>query len=294
MLDAPRTPRLVAEARPGLPVAQLVTGRRVEEVAALLPRLFNLCRAAQGAAVDAALGHPVSTDGIARETLRDHLLKLHVSWPAFFGQSPFPLPDSWADGGTALRHAVFGPAGAAPATSADFFAFLRGGQGAAGVLSGIAGCFATGEATADVPAVEHETIWTAATQDNSVAARQATHPAMAGIAAATGCGPLWRAAARLYDIDDLVRGIVPPVRTPRSGEAIVPAARGLYGVRIGTEDGTVTTLDRITPTDHLLKPGGVLERALSSLPAIKAGLGPLLLDILDPCSPVRIREVQHA
>ena len=74
----------------------------------------------------------------------------------------------------------------------------------------------------------------------------------------------------------------------------MPAARGQYAVRIGTQGGVVATFDRITPTDHLLAEGGALDRALGCLPAVKAGLGPLLLDILDPCSPVRLKEVGHA
>ena len=295
MLDAAAPSTLVAQPAPGIPVARLVVGRRVDEVAALLPRLFNLCRCAQGAAVNAALGRPVGVSGIAREILRDHLLKFHVTWPAFFGSSPCPLPDNWADGGAALTKAVFGPAGAAPATAADFLAFLEGGAGYAAVLKKIDGCFAPGEAAAEgLFPVTPETIWTPGYGDNSVAARVADHPAMQGIAAARGRGPLWRAAARLYDIERVLEGRMPEVSCPAEGTAIVPAARGQYAVRIGTQGGVVATFDRITPTDHLLAEGGALDRALGCLPAVKAGLGPLLLDILDPCSPVRLKEVGHA
>lgn len=56
----------------------------------------------------------------------------------------------------------------------------------------------------------------------------------------------------------------------------------------------MTRFERVTPTDSLLARGGVLDRTLASLPADKAGLGPLLLDILDPCSPVRLKEVRNA
>ena len=130
--------------------------------------------------------------------------------------------------------------------------------------------------------------------DNSVASRMSGHPAMQGIAEARGKGPLWRAAARLYDLAAIMHGDLLSVVTPRPGEAIVPAARGLYAVRIEATGDTITRFDRVTPTDHLLADGGVLDRSLATLPSIKGGLGNLLLDVLDPCSPVRLREVGHA
>lgn len=296
MLDAlpMSSARLIAQPAPGLPVARMVVGRRVDDAAALLPRLFNLCRAAQGAAVSAALGRPANLDGVSIEILRDHLLKFHVTWPAFFGHPPRPLPTDWAEGGRVLRQTVFGPTGAAPATAADFFHYVRGGAGYAPVLAAIDGCFVGGEAVADLPPVTPATIWSPGAAENSVAARVAEHPVMRGIAAARGHGPLWRAAARLYDIEAVLSGDLPSVKVPARGEAIVPAARGTYAVRIVAENGLVTDFARVTPTDHLLAEGGVLDRSLNTLPATKAGLGALLLDILDPCSPVRLREVRNA
>ncbi|MEM9474549.1 MAG: hydrogenase expression/formation protein HupK [Pseudomonadota bacterium] len=286
---------LRAQRAPGLPVARLVTGRRVDEVTQLLPRLFNLCRLAQSAAVEAALGHAVTGGEIREEILRDHLLKFHVTWPAFFGRSPNALPLDWAEGGAELCTVAFGPSGIAPATGDDFFAFLDSGLGYAPILKMIDDCFGSGEAVADgVPGVTPETLWTEGLVDNSVAVRNAGHPAMAAIADRRGHGPLWRAAARLYDIAAMIDDDVPAILTPAEGEAIVPAARGSYGVRIACDSGVVTAFERITPTDHLLADGGVLDRTLQSLPADRAALGPLLLDILDPCSPVRLKEVGHA
>ncbi len=295
MLDASHETMLFAQRAPGVQVSRLVVGRSVDDVAALLPRLFNLCRAAQRAAVETALGcHPDIAE-IGREILRDHLLKFQVTWPAFYGSPPYPLPADWADGGGELRQAVFGPAGSAPATAADFFAFLDSGAGYAPMLKQIDSCFAKGEAAAEgVPQLTPERIWTDGIFDNSVAVRVAGHPAMFGIASQRGRGPLWRAAARLYDIAAIMDGDIPPTVNAAPGEAIVPAARGSYGVKLAHDGNTVTAFDRITPTDHLLAKDGVLDRTLSTLPAHKAGLGPLLLDILDPCSPVRLREVRHA
>ena len=296
MLDAStRRSCLRAQPAPGLPVARLVVGRQVDEVAELLPRLFNLCRAAQSAAVEAALGRPVSSDGIAKEILRDHLIKFFVTWPAQFGCPPCPLPVDWAEGGHEFRQAVFGPAAKAPATPADLLSFLESGEGVAPILKKIDGCFAPGEAVADgLDPVTADTVWSVGQADNSVAARHADHPAMRHLGERMGRGPLWRAVGRLYDLCAAAGGDVPAIHRAGDGAAIVPAARGSYAVRIAAKDGVVVAFERVTPTDHLLAEGGVLDRVLETLPAHKAGLGPLLLDILDPCSPVRLKEVEHA
>lgn len=294
MLDLTASATLSFQPAPALPVSRLVVGRNVGEVVELLPRLFNLCRAAQGAAIDAALGRPADAEGIANELLRDHLLKFHVTWPAFFGRPPSPLPDDWAVCGPALCQTAFGPSGRAPATAADFFDFLAGDHGYAPVLRLIDGSFTAGEAVSDLPPVAPDTIWSPGLADNSVAARRGDHPAMQSIAEARGKGPLWRAAARLFDIAAVIAGDLPPVSTPSKGEAIVPAARGSYAVRIEADADVVIRFVRVTPTDHLLADGGVLDRCLATLPATKGGLGNLLLDVLDPCSPVRLRENGHA
>jgi hypothetical protein len=294
MLDAAPLAPLRVQAAPGIAVDRLVLGRPVAEVRAVLPRIFSLCRAAQGSAVEAALGGTADTQGIAAEVLRDHLLKLFVTWPGFFGCSPHPLPADWRAGGPGVARAVFGPAGRAPDTPAAMNAFLASGQGAAGILAKIDGVFAPGEAAADgLPFVDRDSFWAKAPAENSVAARHAHRPAMRWIEARAGRGPLWRAAARLWDLEAALHGTLPAPET-RPGEASVPAARGTYGIRLAVEKGRVAAFARVTPTDHLLAAGGILDRALATLPATKAGLGPLMLDILDPCSPVRLREAAHA
>ncbi|WP_174900354.1 hypothetical protein [Jannaschia seohaensis] len=141
MLDAGH-PTLTVQAAPGVAVDRLVLGRPVAEVRAVLPRIFSLCRCAQGAAVAAALGEAPDAQGIATEILRDHLLKLFVTWPGFFGCAPHPLPPDWREGGPAVARAVFGPAGRAPETPAAMEAFLTSGQGAAAILARIDDVFA--------------------------------------------------------------------------------------------------------------------------------------------------------
>ncbi|MDF0600223.1 hydrogenase expression/formation protein HupK [Psychromarinibacter sp. C21-152] len=287
------SPPLVAEAAPGLPVARHVAGRSPDEVLALLPRLFNLCRAAQGAGIAAALGRPVDAGGIAAECLRDHLMKFHVTWPRFFGRAPVPLPEGWAEGGRGLLTALFGT-DRAPRTAEDFAAFRGSGRALADPLRRIRDSFAPHEAVAEgLAPVTFATLWDGAPVENSVAGRHARHPVMDHVARTYGRGPLWRATARLYDIEAAALGQL-PVIAAEDGRAMVPAARGAYGVHITVAEGVVTELARVTPTDALLAEGGILDRTLAALPADKAGLGPLLLDILDPCSPVRLREMADA
>lgn len=286
--------RLRAVPGEALPVAALVIGREVEGVATLLPRLFNLCRSAQAQAVATALGREAGGDA-AREVLRDHLLKLFVTWPQHLGLDARPLPANWAGDRAALRAAVFGPAGP-PATPSDFNDFLSAGQGAAPVLAGIAAAFAPAEATArSLPLASAETLWSPATYENSIAARHPAAPILTALESSHGRGPLWRAAARLLDVALVAGGGLPAPVSPAPGEAVVAATRGLYGLRLVARDGIVTDFARITPTDGLLIPGGILDQSLATLHDIDRA--PLVLDILDPCTALALEpipEVGHA
>ncbi|GAB4258334.1 MAG: HupK protein [Pararhodobacter sp.] len=290
-------PRLSARPAPAVPAARLVVGKPVEDAAELLPRLFNLCRAAQGTAARLALGLQLAEgwqETMRQEILRDHLLRLFLVWPGRLGLGAGAPPAGREHDAGAAARAVFGPAARAPATPEALAAFLCSGHGVAPVLSRIGAAFAPGEAAAALPFVTPETALTPGAVDNSVAARHAEHPALRALADRHGRGPLWRAAARLFDIAACLDGSLPAPATPAPGVALVPAARGLYAVRAKTRDGRVAAFARVTPTDHLLAPGGVLAHSLATLPAEKAGLAPLVLDILDPCSPVRLEEGNDA
>lgn len=296
MLDRAQGPgRLVPQVAPGMPVSRLVLGRPVSEAEALLPRLFNLCRGAQVAALSAALDRRdgSAAKAVAGDVLRDHLLKLNATWPNLLHLEPRALPAGWRHGGTALLCDLFG-ADAAPDRADAFEAFLRGGSRLAVILRRIDGCFAPLEAVTGVlPLPDSESIWTRQPQENSVAGRHAAHPVMRDIEKRRGRGPLWRAVARLYDIEAAALGRLPCLQSVQ-GRAMVPAARGSYAIRIEAREGIVTAFDRVTPTDALLAEGGILEQCLATLPADRGGLAPLLMDILDPCVPVRLREVAHA
>lgn len=281
------------QAAPSVPVARLALGRDPDEVAALLPRVFNLCRAAQAAAAMLALGREADWAGAAQELMRDHLLKLCISVPSALGQAPEWLPQNWRAGGAGLIEKVIG-APDAPPTPEAFETFLEGDSPLALTVRSVADAFAPGEAVVqDLPLVDSTLIWSGGPIENSVAARHADHPVMREIADCYGRGPLWRLVARLYDLCDVAHDRLPaPEVSP--GRAVVVAARGSYALEIGVEAGRVARLSRITPTDALLARGGILEQSLQSLPTDKAHLAPLLMEILDPCSPVTLQEVPHA
>lgn len=281
-----------------MPVTSLVTGKSREAVAELMPRLFNLCREAQGAAVRLALGLPGASDATAlrQEILRDHVLRLSVVLPGHFGQSAPPLPRGWQSGGLPLRKVLFGRTARLPETPYDYKSYLAAGDGIAGLWSRLADMFAKGEAASSLlPFVTPSTALDAtACVENSCALRVARHPVLAHLEETQGRGPLWRVVARSYDLQAVLDGVPLLSLTSGAGTAHVPATRGLYSVNATAENETVTAFTRVTPTDHLRAKGGVLDQTLARLPVTRAGLAPLVLDILDPCSPIRIKEVADA
>jgi hypothetical protein len=51
---------------------------------------------------------------------------------------------------------------------------------------------------------------------------------------------------------------------------------------------------RITPTDHMLAPGGALAAMLSRLPPDRAMLLPVLMTLVDPCRPLNVEAANNA
>ena len=281
-----------------LPVRDLVIGKSVDAAAEMLPRLFNLCRIAQQAAARLAFGLilPVNTHReLQREVLRDHLAKFYLKWPSMLGLASIPLPRDWQTGEEKVRVEVFGSPGAMPRSAEDFESFLNSGNGISSILRRIDQCFEPGEAiTVALPHPSVQNVLHLQVLENSVAGRHLSHPVMQHIAVSRGYGPLWRATGRAFDLECSLRGRMPDFEIPTPGIAVVPATRGSYAIQSCVENGIVTAFERITPTDHLLADGSILEQTLNTLPAGKTGFAPLILEILDPCTPVRLREVQDA
>ncbi|MET4101828.1 hypothetical protein ABIE58_001252 [Roseovarius sp. MBR-78] len=267
-----------------VPLAHLVEGRGVEEVAELVPRLFNLCREAQTVALRMALGLPVADHAaLGAEIARDHALKLNVIWPLRLG-----LPARAGRGADVLGSAFPGDAEA-------FARYVQGEAGIGPLLRAVAARFGPGEGVCGVlPAVTPDSILAVTAQENSIAARHLDHPVMRHVEAQYGRGPLWRVVARAIDLEAAVHGRLPSPRLTAEGVAVVPAARGLYAVRAKVGQGRVIRLERMTPTDHLLAPGGIMAQALTSLPCARHALAGLMVDLLDPCTPVTLEGRAHA
>lgn len=297
MLDG-RTHSLRAQRAAPLPVGEMMRGKSREEVAELLPRLFNLCRSAQAMAARLALGMPEAedSDALRTEILRDHILRLTMILPGHFGQSPLSLPTGWQSGGDLLAEALFGPQRELPDAPEAFDAFCQADTGVALLFQKISSLFHAGEAVSDaLPFVSGKTgLDPLARVENSCAVRVQDHPVVTAVEKTHGRGPLWRVVARAYDLQAMLQGTPLLARSPQPGVAQVPATRGLYTVQAETEADLVTRFARVTPTDHLQARGGVMDQTLASLGADRTGLAPLVIDILDPCSPIRVTEVAHA
>lgn len=302
-MNRPLAYPLRAKPVPALPVARMVLGKPVDEVAALLPRLFNLCRVAQGVAVRTALGLELAEgwqEALRQEILREHAAKLCLKWPALMSRPAVALPRDWMTDTDAARQAVFGPHTRMPDHVEGLREFLTQDAGIAPILRAISQVFEPGEGCRGaLPDCTADILFCADIQENSVAARRADHPVLCHVATTHGRGPLWSALAVAYELDALLAGEQPQLWRLKNG-AVVQAARGLYGITALVDEGHVTDLTRITPTDHLTAQGGALDQSLASLPAGRAlGLVPLLLSILDPCYPVSVepaqqREPEHA
>ncbi|RVT83229.1 hypothetical protein DXV76_13335 [Rhodobacteraceae bacterium CCMM004] len=254
-----------------LPVARLVVGQTAAAAAALLPRIFSLCAVAQGTAARLAFGLPLADDtpaAMAGEALREHVLRLTVTWPALARGTP--EPQALRLSGDALRAALFGD-GRLPETLAEL---RRATDGIAlATLGALDTAFPAGTAVAT------------AADDPCIVIRHPHHPLLGDIAARCGRGPLWRAAARAVEAEAILDGWTPAFDLS-DGTARVDAARGRYTVRATVVQGRVTAFARRTPTDALCAEGGVLAQTLATLH--DAALAPLALAILDPCVPVTL------
>ncbi len=261
MLDLPdRGCGLQVVVPPALPIADLVIGKPVRDVAALVPRIFNLCKTAQSVAVRMALGLPVSeSDHIAlrAEILREHELRLRVLLPARFGFGAGALTKVRGD--MTLDDVMAGP-------DTDLIQAVRD-------------TFDPGEA-----------VCAGDGDENSVAGAQRHQPLMRDVERRYGRGPLWRLLARYLE---LARPVFAAPEM-RGRWAVVRAARGNYAMRAAVLDGRVTQFARVTPTDAMLAKGGAIHSALATLPRSKRQHAQLVLDIFDPCVPLTLREVSDA
>lgn len=273
----PHGPVLQTAAR--LPIESLVIGRPAAEVAEILPRIFNICRAAQGTAARLALGLTPDADPGA-DIIREHVLKLCVMLPRRFAWPVIGLPPD--------PSRLLGPHG-----------LPRSLSGLSTWDSPLAACacaimdeFKPGLAVSgDLPAPPHPLADGAF--ENSAAGRQSHHPLLHDIELRYGRGPLWRYCGILADLEAALHGRLP--KPEAAGDtASVPAARGCYALRLTQAHGVVTAITRRTPTDHLLAPDGALLQSLRTLPRRFQHLADKIIALHDPCIPVTVGEGAHA
>ncbi|MGY6704443.1 hypothetical protein [Roseinatronobacter sp.] len=268
----------------------LLRGKSAQAAAELLPRLFNLCSAAQGMAARLSLGLSIAPDAaatLARDVLRDHLLALFMTLPRAASLPPAPLPAGW-QASPDLAPALWGGA-RRPASLAQW---LASAQGLAPLAARVAVLFGTQGRVPPLPFVTRQNADNPSPLENSPAARHAGDPLMRQAEALAGRGPLWRLMGRICDAEAAARGDLPAPELRADGMALVPAARGVYALRLDADHGRITTICRITPTDHMLAPQGTLRQALGNLD--QPALAPLLVALHDPCLPVTLHEVGHA
>lgn len=294
----PAAPHTALRAEPvvPLPVERLVVGKTIEEAADLLPRLFNLCRTAQQIAARAAFGLPVGDhwqSDLRAEIMREHVLRLCLKWPAALNLAALPLPRAWQSAPSCTRLALFGREERFATSGENLQDRLASEIGIYPMLRAIALLFPPGVGTRGaMPPVVADTFFQSRHCENSVAVRHASHATMQYVERRYGRGPLWSAVGVILDLETLLGGAELSLHCTQ-GAAIVPAARGLYGVRATILNGRVARFARVTPTDHLLAPGGVLDQSLASLSCPNASaLAAVLLALLDPCQPVALKTAQ--
>ncbi len=299
-----RDGRIVADVTPppSLPLDRFLAGKSAEEAARLVPLIFNICAAAQEAAVRSALNLAISDDlehKIAAETLREHVAKLCLVWPTALGQAAGREALGLAgkaleseEAAQSLARAIFAPLASAPEEWTALEAWMTAGQTApAKAFATVAREWDAAWGRVELPLYRPAAAvdWTSATQDgqaveNSAAARVADHRLMTEIAARQGQGLLWRMAARLVELGQL---LAEGRQAALAGPGIAQAARGAMLVEASADETGVTAFRRLSPTDFALAPGGLMASGLASLPVeAEAPLGAvaqMLIETVDPC-----------
>lgn len=226
---------------------------------------------------------PAMQDDMRQEILRDHVLKLWITLPTHFGLAGAPLPPREGAGDHIVAEALFGPAGAPPPTPDAYERFLQSDRRMGALLRKIDRCFEAGEAaTGKLDPFTSSSGLVAAPLENSLAQRHLLHPVMRHIAETRGRGPLWRTTARIYDAYACLRDRLPLAHAPAAHRVCVPVSQGSCLIEARAQAGRIARFRIVAPDDHLLANGGILDRMFDTLPAIKEGLVPLLLDIVDP------------
>ncbi|AEI04502.1 uptake hydrogenase HoxC (plasmid) [Afipia carboxidovorans OM5] len=267
----------------------LLVGRRCDDALRLMPLIFNLCPAAQGAAAAMAMGILPTTGThtvIAYETLREHALVMLRDWPLALHDVPCNddlsglagLCDSHLRD---LEHTLFSTR--ATDVLDDFDGWLKNSQSR------------PAKYLKQVEKWPKSSGRTAAEFDPTFIGRVIQHPALSRIVDNEGITLFARMAARVVEAATLIIDItsgdagIRYGRTDTSG-GWAEAARGrlLHYARL--RNGAIEDYRIETPTDSMIGDSAFLQNLLQS-----AATGPsagrsdrirIALTCADPCLPV--------
>lgn len=321
-VDDSRAPAWRVTTTGGADLTGWLVGRRAEEAALLIPRVFNLCASAHAEAARAALGLSAGDaegGGLSwQERLRDHAVAVFCDWPALLGGTPDRdalkgLAGGSADAMGALRSRLLGiEIDLADGTVRTLDRWLSGGASAtARLLARLRATLDPAWGRAELPTPELADVVAALAAGAPTVPRETTAadlwratPMLAELVAREGMSLFVRMLARLLDLLACIDGRTSSgdhLRSPGAGIGLARAARGLLAHRARVVGGIVTEYRILSPSAWNLAEGGLLERMLAALP-----MGPqtpmlarLAVSCVNPCVPVRLRfgameEARHA
>lgn len=282
-------------------IGVVFAGRRVADVARLMPLLFAVCSRAQTQASQWALAMaagetPDSTvpAAVTAEAIREHMMRIAVDWAKALNQTP----DT-----TILRRIHALPKQASEGTRGDvahladeLLAELVAGRArlAAGDWSGLlTETSLAGRLLHHVVARGWSDWGRSASSDpaeTSAFTLVRDDPAMAALVAQHGDGLLPRLSARLVHLARLIETLADGGAKARLhrhegwGEATLPTSRGLLTHRVKRADDLVIAYDIIAPTDINFRPHGIAAASLKSFaPSTDEQAMRLMVEAIDPC-----------
>ena len=293
--------------------ADWAVGRPAEDVARLMPRVFNLCGATHARASRQALGLPpdaAGSAGLARqERLRDHALALFADLPSLLGRAPDRaalrgLAGAGDEAAPMLRHHVLGRdidlANATPGELARWLAAAPSPVAAllAHIRTSVDPAWGRAELPLPVPAdiaAALEAGAPAAPRETTVADAWRAAPLLNELHASEGASLFLRTLVRLLDLIGCLAAEACdlPETLPAAGEGIglARAARGLLAHRARVVAGIVTDYRVLSPSAWNLAPGGLLASMLAALPMNHRTpmLARLVISCVNPCVKVTLR-----
>lgn len=292
-------------------------GRRADEVAALMPRVFNLCAGAHAQAARAALGLPgdeAAARTARRERARDHAVALLCDWPSLLGQAPdraalAGLANGSEESMRRLRDVLLGSdidlAGSSMKTMEHWLAAGRSPM--ARLLAEVRATFDPAWGRAELAMPDAADIAAALEAGEPGRLRETTAadpwraaPLLRDLHAREGASLFLRMLARLLDLLACLDGAPEASVLAPPGIGLARAARGLLAHRARVVGGLVADYRVLSPSAWNLAPGGLLSRMLAALPmnGQTSMLARLVVSCVNPCVPVTLRmeprEVAHA